>query len=155
MMRVLTVRQPWAWAIVHGGKDVENRVRSLGPYRGTVAIHVSQTPVRAGDDAWWVAHEAGMDTARDAGDDLHLGHVIGVVDLVDVHPDCTEHIEAYGHTPTCSPWAMAGHHHLTLANPLPLPEPIPARGRLGLWRPDADLETAIRGQLANRPEVAA
>lgn len=23
--RVLTVRQPWAWAIIHGGKDVENR----------------------------------------------------------------------------------------------------------------------------------
>ena len=28
-MRVLTVRQPWAWAIIHGQKDVENRVRSL------------------------------------------------------------------------------------------------------------------------------
>ena len=28
-MRVLTVRQPWAWAIIHGGKDVENRVRNL------------------------------------------------------------------------------------------------------------------------------
>ena len=38
-MRALTVRQPWAWAIIHGGKDVENRVRSLGPYRGPVAIH--------------------------------------------------------------------------------------------------------------------
>jgi hypothetical protein len=24
-VRVLTVRQPWAWAIIHGGKDAENR----------------------------------------------------------------------------------------------------------------------------------
>ena len=39
MIRGLTIRQPWAWAIVHGGKDVENRSRSLGPYRGLVAIH--------------------------------------------------------------------------------------------------------------------
>jgi hypothetical protein len=23
--RVLTIRQPWAWAIIYGGKDVENR----------------------------------------------------------------------------------------------------------------------------------
>ncbi|WP_409188395.1 hypothetical protein [Bradyrhizobium sp. RDM4] len=30
----LSVRQPWAWAIIHGGKDVENRsapaVRNMG-----------------------------------------------------------------------------------------------------------------------------
>lgn len=39
-MRILTVRQPWAWAIVHGGKDVENRTRNIaGAYRGPVAIH--------------------------------------------------------------------------------------------------------------------
>ena len=23
----LSVRQPWAWAIIHGGKDVENRTK--------------------------------------------------------------------------------------------------------------------------------
>lgn len=40
-MRILTVRQPWAWAIIHGGKDVENRVRNIaGDYRGPIAIHV-------------------------------------------------------------------------------------------------------------------
>ena len=38
-MRILTVKQPWAWAIIHGQKDVENRTKSLGPYRGPVAIH--------------------------------------------------------------------------------------------------------------------
>lgn len=33
-MRILTVRQPWAWAIIHGGKDVENRTRNVaGDYR--------------------------------------------------------------------------------------------------------------------------
>ena len=37
-VRVLTVRQPWAWAIIQGGKDVENR---SGPtkHRGPLLIH--------------------------------------------------------------------------------------------------------------------
>ena len=24
-MKALTIKQPWAWAILHGGKDIENR----------------------------------------------------------------------------------------------------------------------------------
>jgi ASCH domain len=35
---VLTVRQPWAWAIIHGGKDVENRSWRT-KYRGPLLIH--------------------------------------------------------------------------------------------------------------------
>lgn len=42
-MKVLTVRQPWAWAIIHAGKWIENRSQRTN-YRGTVAIHVSK---------WW------------------------------------------------------------------------------------------------------
>ena len=41
-LRVLTVRQPYAWAIIHGGKDIENRTRNIaGSYRGPVAIHAA------------------------------------------------------------------------------------------------------------------
>ena len=33
------LRNPWAWAIIFGGKDVENRTRNIaGGYRGPVAI---------------------------------------------------------------------------------------------------------------------
>ena len=42
---------------------------------------------------------------------------------------------------------MPDHHHLVLANPRPLATPIPARGRLGLWRPDSDLTAAILAAL--------
>ena len=148
-LRILTVRQPWAWAIIHGGKDVENRTRNIaGAYRGPVAIHVATggtlmenyrtiqriRPDLASDDLPWPTFEHGVPNA---------GHVIGVLDLVDVHQDCTELVEGFGHTPTCSPWAMPGHWHLCLENPRPLAEPIPARGRLGLWRPDPTLATAI------------
>ena len=41
----ISVRQPWAWAIVHGGKDIENRDwKASNPglrFRGAVAIHAS------------------------------------------------------------------------------------------------------------------
>lgn len=156
-LRVLTVRQPWAWAIIHGGKDVENRVRSLGPYRGPVAIHVAGAYAVDGLDlpALNDARDAWCDSV-DCDGTAHpwtsgVGHVIGVVDLVDVH-----HADQV--TPTfcgicpegccgCSPWAMPDHHHLELANPRPLTTPIPARGRLGLWRPDPDLAAAILAAL--------
>ncbi|GAA3142327.1 hypothetical protein GCM10020255_022450 [Rhodococcus baikonurensis] len=44
-MRILTVRQPYAWQIVHGDKNIENRTRNIaGKYRGPVAIHASLKP---------------------------------------------------------------------------------------------------------------
>ena len=41
-MKVLSVRQPWAWLIVAGYKDIENRTWST-PYRGELAIHASSS----------------------------------------------------------------------------------------------------------------
>lgn len=136
-MRVLTVRQPWAWAIVHGGKDVENWTRSLGPYRGPVAIHAGRS-----DDL--AAFES---VARLVGDRFaqfvpERGSIIGVVDLVDVHRagpfpgECYREQEA---TEWCSPWAQMGAHHMQLANPRAVDEPIAWRGGLGLRKTDLDI----------------
>jgi ASCH domain len=47
--RVLSMKQPWAWAIVSGLKHVENRSWKT-PYRGTVYIHASRQP-----DPWGMA----------------------------------------------------------------------------------------------------
>lgn len=173
-MRVLTVRQPWAWAIIHGGKDVENRVRSLGPYRGLVAVHASgRWAPEAFDDPILgpiMRTHWGMTRHNYVGADLPTRAVIGVADLTDVHDDgaCFERSLAaeyqrdpgavralpdngagglIGRARMCSEWAMPDHHHLELANPRPLARPIPAKGRLGLWRPDAALEAAIREQI--------
>ena len=170
-MRVLTVRQPWAWAIIHGGKDVENRVRSLGPHLGLVAIHAGldiDFDAERDDtlrEAW---REARMPTWEISGQPLFREHrgerawlprgvVIGVVNLTGTHRgpntyrdrmravrSCYMPGKPFG---PCSPWAMPDHHHLVLEDPRPLARPIPAKGRLGLWRPDAALEAAIRDQL--------
>ena len=148
-MRAITVRQPWAWAIIHGGKDVENRNRNIaGKYRGPVAIHAGLAVVEAivEDHPLRDALSAAVLASRRRVD-LYRGFVIGVVDLVDVHPDCTESVEGFGHTPTCSPWAMPDHHHMLLANPRPLFEPIASTGRLGLWTLPDDVEAAVLAQI--------
>lgn len=40
-MKALSIRQPWAWAILHAGKDVENRSWST-PFRGEFLIHAAK-----------------------------------------------------------------------------------------------------------------
>lgn len=147
-MRAITVRQPWAWAIVHGGKDVENRTRNIaGAYRGPVAIHagladdtsdLSAALTRGAWVQWWTeAREAGVDVGQ------QRGAVIGVAELVEVHRCHIGNTDA----PACSPWATAGDYHLVLADARPLARPIPWRGALGLWTVPDELEAAIREQV--------
>lgn len=102
----LSVRQPWAWAILHAGKAVENR-RWATDYRGELLIHAGKTVEDDAVDV--VAAVAG----RDVPEGLPTGGVVGRVRLVDVHhaDDCYM---------TCSPagWnpmmriAITGHRGL-------------------------------------------
>lgn len=133
-MKALTVRQPYAWAIIHGGKTIENRSQ-VWHHRGPVAIHAGLAPFQQHNDAAR-AHRAAHGTETPT--ELAFGAVIGVVDVVDVHRT----------TPGCctSPWAdgLAG-THLVLARPRPLRVPVRATGHLGLWTltdDDCDAVTA-------------
>lgn len=121
-VRGLTVHRPWAWAIIFGGKDVENRGRATR-WRGTLAVHAGLGQVEG--------MPAGLFPA-DAYD--WSGHVVGLVDVIDV-------------APSDSPWAMTGYQHWRLANPRPLPTPVPARGLPGLWIPPMDVTARIFDQL--------
>lgn len=161
-MRILTVRQPWAYAIIHGGKDVENRTTNIaGAYRGPVAIHVglrydydwrssaldaAMRPVR-NDFARRALTEVGATVRHPMPWEEGIGHIIGVVDLVDVHNtiDCWG-FDGQGER-WCSAWAQHDMHHLVLANPRPLSEPIPYRGALGLRRLDEATISRIEAQL--------
>lgn len=40
-MKAISIRQPWAWLIVNGYKDIENRTWATS-YRGPVLIHASK-----------------------------------------------------------------------------------------------------------------
>lgn len=149
-MKALTVQQPWAWAIMHGGKLTENRTQNW-KYRGPLAIHAGvRWSDRGGEselvaDAW-MHHgpideliRVPIDEQLDA-DSFAFGAILGTVDLVDVHPD----------TRCCKPWGESEYvehggstrrlvTHLVLENPRPLVAPIPCKGALGLWTPNPDL----------------
>lgn len=166
-MKALTVRQPWAWAIARGGKDIENRTWSA-PHRGPLAIHAGSawdedgamddrviTAVRGDktDDGHFypplhvLLNEARTQIVELVRTDPRyvFGAVIAVVDVVDI---CTA--QDCG----CGLWAIPGQLHWRLANVHALADPVPCKGRLGLWdltpkdslRP-SDVEAVVRAQL--------
>jgi hypothetical protein len=120
----LTIRQPHASAILHLGKDVENR-RWDTPHRGLVAIHAGKS--LDGTAPPW------MGEALESP--LPLGHVIGVVELTDV----VSH--------KSSKWARRDHFHWLLGNVRALSEPIPCRGQQGLWSLPPEVEERVISQL--------
>jgi hypothetical protein len=159
MMRILTVRQPWAWAIIRGGKDVENRTRNfVGSYRGPVAInagkHLEAAEVNAALASFPKPDDQTKARLEFMGDPIYVSAIVGVVDLVDVHVGArfTDRFcyraPAIGAPmvipePRCSAWAQTDTYHLVLENPRALAAPIPHKGALGLRTVDAELEARI------------
>src|SRR5579859_2156572 len=45
-MKALSIRQPWAWLIVRGHKDIENRDWYTG-YRGEILVHTGKGMTKA------------------------------------------------------------------------------------------------------------
>lgn len=145
-MRALSIRQPWPWAIICAGKDVENRTKGTR-YRGLLAIHASKTVYAHDLDNPLIlaaiernGYEIGEAAAA-------CGAVVAVAMLAGCHlsPD-------FGGTcgatrPRCSPWAEPDVYHWQLTGVRPLAEPVPCRGALGLWRLPDDVEKAVREQM--------
>ena len=117
-MRALTVKQPWAWAIIHAGKDVENRTWSTD-YRGLLVIHAGVSATRA-YYAWAQGWMAAIGIEAPDSDEQLRGCVIGTVELVDCVRDSGRR------------WGMPDCWHWVLDNPRPC-EPRFVRGSLGLW----------------------
>ena len=111
-MRALTVRQPWAWSIMHAGKDIENRSWSNKHCTGTIAIHSGLRMDDIGD--------LPRGARRPDPEVLVTGAIIGVVDIVGI-------VKRHR-----SKW-FTGPLGWVLSNPRPLPKPVPCTGALGLW----------------------
>lgn len=117
-VKALTVRQPWAWAILHAGKRIENRTRRTN-YRGRFYIHAGLAV-----PGWPPLADVETRCGRmPYVHDLIYGHIIGTAELMDCVWSDT----------LVSPWGEPQAWHWHLANVKPLREPIPARGQLGLW----------------------
>jgi hypothetical protein len=144
----LTVKQPLAWAVARGFKDV-HLSKELSDYRGRVAI---QAGVHLGDAAdFRLVDEHSPEVMPNLGlpgcpTELALEAVVAVVTLQSghFHSDCNG---------MCSPWAAPGfpaHHLLTDARVLKRPVPVKGKpgGKAGLWTPDEDTVARIWAQLA-------
>lgn len=136
-MKALSVRQPWAWAILHAGKRIENRDWRGCFYRGPLLIHASKG--------------CGVAECRDAlSGMLHEGLLAGT--LFDGWPGL-EHVERGGIVGVCNlvdvvresedPW-FCGPLGLVLADVRPLPF-VPFKGSLGFFDvPDNLVPEAFR-----------
>lgn len=124
----LSIRQPWAWAIIYAGKDIENRsvpaIRAMYPALGrspSLAIHASNGMTQAEyRDARDFMAALGVDCPPPA--DLVRGAIIGEV-------------RTNGVVKTAAGRWWMGPRGIVLSDPRPC-DPVPARGALGLfeWR---------------------
>ena len=122
--KALSVRQPWAWAILNAGKRIENRPRRFH-YRGPICLHASAYEPRdidiAGFNVTWA--EAVPDirerSRQSAFAELERGGIVGTAEIV----GCVEQSD--------DPWFF-GPYGLVLENVKPI-EFIPVKGALGLF----------------------
>lgn len=116
----LSVRQPWAWAMFHAAKDVENR-NWRAAFRGRVCIHASAgMTLKEYRTALDVMRLAAPTRDLPGMDELQRGGIVGVVDIV----DCVTHLE--------SRWFF-GRYGLVLRNARAVPF-IPLKGKLGFFK---------------------
>lgn len=130
-MIALSIRQPWAWLIVNGYKDIENR-DWLTPYRGVFLVHAGKKCTVADYDAAMLFIEACVDPALvhqvpDIGE-LQLGGIVGQAELVDC---VTRHPSPWftgcdADTPGGPAYGFVLQH----GKPLPF---MPWKGRLGFF----------------------
>jgi hypothetical protein len=121
-MKVIVIRQPWAWLIVHGFKDIENRSWRTR-YRGTLLIQASAgLPTKhALEDIRLFVRKRGVDLPED----FERGGIVGMAQL----DDCV--------TSSRSKW-FEGPVGWVLSKPKRLPF-IPLKGRLGLFDPPSGI----------------
>jgi hypothetical protein len=145
-MKIISVKQPWAWLLLHG-KDTENRDWPCS-YRGPLGIHASQGMTRMDyEDAFefvlrfdpvlaarippyrpLTERQKRQDDVRKilpgidvpVPEELVFGAIIGTVNMV----GCVSK------SPSC--W-FQGRYGFVFEDAKLLSEPIPAKGSLGLW----------------------
>jgi hypothetical protein len=122
-MICLSIRQPWAWLIVNGWKNIENREWPTR-FRGRFLVHASKGMTRGEYDACrlFMAGFTSMDLPPMEA--LERGGIVGEAVLL----DCVRRHDSEWF---CGPWGFV----LDEARPLPF-EPL--KGALGFFRHNAD-----------------
>jgi hypothetical protein len=117
-MKALSIRQPWAWLIVNGHKDIENRDWATN-FRGRVLIHAS-------DAEEYPDQYGGSYPARES----MIGGIVGVATIT----GCVDRSD--------SKWFM-GQYGFTLTDAKPLPF-IACKGALGFFNVPSEVADQLR-----------
>jgi hypothetical protein len=121
VVQLLSVPQPWAWAIARGRKPVENR-EWAPTYRGDLAIYAPvRVDLRASENP--LISFAGWDPGDPAA---AMGGIVAVVTLAGV---CSAAMAGEGCD--CGEWAQPNAYHWRLTDPQPLVRPVASIGRSG------------------------
>ena len=132
-MKALSIKQPWIHAILHQGKDVENRFWTRS-HRGWLVLHASAKPMPATDDDF-----PGRLRCPDLKT-LDYSAICGVARVVDITPKSrSKWFDGPGDEKTNYAWV--------LADATPLPKPIHCKGALQLWTVPPNIVRAIKRQL--------
>jgi len=125
MVKIISVRQPWAWLIVAGHKDIENRTWRTS-YRGRLLIHASLAtePDDFPMQRQWIENWTGIVIPED----LPRGAIVGSATLS--HVDCGDGYQGDG-LACSSPW-FEGPYGFHMADAVEFAEPIQCRGQLGI-----------------------
>ncbi len=129
-MKALSIRQPWAWFIAKGIKDVENRSWWTAT-RGRIYIHAGKKLDEDGLKKLLTAMADAGIKGEPAKDDLTLGAIIGEADIIDCKFRKPLKLGF-------SLWHEVGCWGFILANATLYDKPIPCRGQLGFFEVDID-----------------
>jgi hypothetical protein len=126
-MKALSIRQPYAWLIARGIKDIENRDWPT-TFRGRVLIHAGLTYPKRDyrDDAESFGQQYGAYPAHDQ----MVGGIVGVATIV----DCVQQSE--------SKW-FNGPFGFVMANAREIPF-VPCKGALGFFDVHPDVAEVLR-----------
>ena len=135
-MKAITIKQPWAYLIANGFKDIENRTWKTS-FRGKVLIHAGVSPQKGFYKDFVPAWDFFTEDQKRLiiQESAIRGAIIGSVEIVDCvvnHPSIwaekTRRDYVFGEIKYIDPI-----YNWVLANPILFPEPIPAKGRLSFW----------------------
>lgn len=137
-IRALSIRQPWAWLIVHGHKPVENRTWPTA-HRGDTLIHASKL---FDVDGLASVLDHFPHLRAELPQQYELGGIVGIAQVV----NCVQRHD--------SPWFTGPYGHVLYgARPLPF---VPHRGELGYFNVtmSAALHAAMHGVTPEQAEAA-
>ncbi|VVE90768.1 ASCH domain-containing protein [Pandoraea bronchicola] len=134
-MKALSVRQPWAWLIVNGFKDIENRTWRTG-FRGRVLVHASKGMTRAEyeDVEDFLRYAvAGPRITLPVFDELDRGGIVGAATIIDCIPP----------ERASSAWHMEDQFGFEISDARTIPF-VPCKGALGFFDVPPDVAAQLR-----------